>query len=140
MTETTDDPNLFEPPSALQTHLGFKIAAWTPDYARVEIPLEPFLMNRQGLPHGGVHATLLDSAMGFAGCYTGDPDCRQMALTLSLTVNYLAQASGDLLIAEGWRTGGGRSTYFAEGKVSDTTGATIASGTGVFRYRKQTVS
>ena len=103
----------------------------------MELPLTPVLMNRQGLPHGGMHATLLDTAMGFAGCYTGDPERAQMALTLSLTVNYLGQAQGALLIAEARRTGGGKSTYFAEATVRDETDSVIATGTGVFRYRRR---
>lgn len=129
------DTSLVETPSALANHLQISQTGWKPDYARVETPLSPYLMNRQGLPHGGVLATLLDTAMGFAGCFTGDPDRRQMALTLSMTVNYLAQAQGTKLVAEGWRTGGGRKTYFAEGRVRDDTGAVVATATGVFRYR-----
>ena len=125
-----------EPPSGLQTHLGYRLTAWEPDFARVEMPLAPHLLNRQGLPHGGLHATLLDTAMGFAGCFTGDPEQRQMALTLSLTVNFLGQAQGDRLIAEARRTGGGKITYFAEGTVRDDMDALIATGTGVFRYRR----
>jgi len=131
------DPALLEDPSALQTHLGYRLTEWRTDFARVELPLTPVLMNRQGLPHGGMHATLLDTAMGFAGCYTGDPERAQMALTLSLTVNYLGQARGALLIAEARRTGGGKSTYFAEATVRDETGGLIATGTGVFRYRRR---
>jgi uncharacterized protein (TIGR00369 family) len=130
------DPDLIEAPSALQTHLGYRQTGWSQDYARIELPLEPFLMNRQGLPHGGIHATLLDTAMGFAGCYTGAPERQQMALTLSLTVNYLAQATGTRLIAEARRTGGGKSTFFAEATVRDDTGVVVATGTGVFRYRR----
>jgi len=130
------DPALLEEPSALQTHLGYRLTEWRTDFARVELPLTPVLMNRQGLPHGGMHATLLDTAMGFAGCYTGDPERAQMALTLSLTVNYLGQARGALLIADARRTGGGKSTYFAEATVRDETGGLIATGTGVFRYRR----
>jgi uncharacterized protein (TIGR00369 family) len=130
------DPALLEEPSALQTHLGYRLTEWRADFARVELPLTPVLMNRQGLPHGGMHATLLDTAMGFAGCYTGDPERAQMALTLSLTVNYLGQARGSLLIADARRTGGGKCTYFAEATVRDETGALIATGTGVFRYRR----
>ncbi|PKQ11198.1 MAG: PaaI family thioesterase [Alphaproteobacteria bacterium HGW-Alphaproteobacteria-1] len=125
-----------EPPSGLQDHLGYHLVAWSPDFARVELPMGRHIANRQGLPHGGIHATLLDTTMGFAGCYTGDPDRRQMALTLSLTVNYLGQAQGSLLIAEARRTGGGKSTFFAEGTVRDESGAIVATGTGVFRYRR----
>jgi len=125
-----------EPPSGFQTHMGYDLTAWETDFARVELPLGPHVMNRQGLPHGGLHATLLDTAMGFAGCFTGDPDRRQMALTLSLTVNFLGQAQGCRLIAEARRTGGGKSTYFAEATVRDDTGALVATATGVFRYRR----
>lgn len=130
------DPALIETPSALQTHLGFSMTGWSPDYARIQLPLAPYLMNRQGLPHGGIHATLLDTAMGFAGCYTGDPERSQMALTLSMTVNYLAQAKGAVLIAEGWRTGGGKTSYFAKGEIRDDSGTLVATATGVFRYRR----
>lgn len=126
-----------EPPSGLQTHLGYRLTAWEPGFARVELPLGPHLMNRQGLPHGGIHATLLDTAMGFAGCHSETPGQRRLALTLSLTVNYLGQAQGTRLIAEARHTGGGKSTFFAEATVRDDSGALIATGTGVFRHRKE---
>lgn len=129
------DPRLVEPPYPLQELLGMELTAWSAGAARVEMPLWEGVTNRQGLPHGGIHATLLDSAMGYAGCYTGDPDRRQMALTLSLTVNYLGQAHGNRLIADATVTGGGRKTYFAEGRLTDETGTLMATATGVFRYR-----
>lgn len=130
------DPDLKEAPYPLEAHLGYSLTAWAQDKATVEQPLLPHLSNRQGLPHGGVHATLLDTAMGYAGCFTGDPDTKQMALTLSLNVNYLSRPKGERLIASAQRTGGGKSTFFAEGEVRDETGELIATATGVFRYRK----
>ncbi|WP_323767173.1 PaaI family thioesterase [Marinovum sp.] len=126
----------WERPSPWGQHIGMQLTDWQADHARVEITLAAFTRNRHGAPHGGVHATLLDTAMGFAGCYTGDPDRRQMCLTLNLSVNYLSRPQGQRLIAEARKTGGGESTFFAEGRVLDETGAVIASGTGVFRYRK----
>lgn len=128
----------FEPTYPFQEHLGFELVAWEPDYCRLELPMAQYLMNRSGILHGGVHATLLDTAMGYAGCYTGDVNAPQNAMTLSLNVNYLAQAAGDLLIAEGWRTGGGKSTFFAEAQVRDSLGTLVSSATGVFRFRKGT--
>ena len=128
-------PELIEPPYPLQDLLGMRVTGWKDGWARVEIPVADHLKNRQGIPHGGIHATLLDSAMGYAGCYTGDPDIRQMAMTLSMTVNYMAQVQGTRLFAEATVTGGGRKTYFAEGRLSDDQGTLIATSTGVFRYR-----
>lgn len=130
-----DNSHLFEAPSAIATHLGIEMTGWREGWARVETANSPKIQNRQGLPHGGLHATLLDTAMGFAGCFTGDPNLHQMALTLSMTVNYLGQAQGERLIATARVTGGGRKTYFAESEVRDETGALLATATGVFRYR-----
>lgn len=129
------DPMAAEEVYPLQETLGFKLVEWSKDFARVELPLERHLMNRQGIPHGGVYATLLDTALGYAGCYTGSGEHKQLAMTLSLNVNYLSQPKGKVLICDGKRTGGGRKIYFAEGLLFDETGEQIASATGVFRYR-----
>lgn len=129
------DPRLREEPYAFQRLIGFRMTAWSDGVARFELPLKPDLMNRYGIPHGGVYASLLDTVMGFAGSWTGDPEDRRMAMTLSLTTNFLARPAGDLLLGEGRRTGGGRSTYFAEGWLTDAEGRLVATGTGTFRYR-----
>ena len=130
------DDRFFEPPYAYSAHLGFRMVDWSEGFCRFEMPLQPYHQNRHGNPHGGVHASLLDTVMGYAGCWTGDPEKKQMALTLSLNVMYLSRPLGSLFIAEGRKTGGGKSTFFAEGILTDDTGEKIASATGVFRYRK----
>jgi uncharacterized protein (TIGR00369 family) len=129
----TDAP--FEAPYPFQEHLGFAMTGWGPDFARCELPLAPHHGNRYGLPHGGIHATLLDTVMGFCGCFTGSAETRRFAMTLSLNTQFLSRPKGKLLIAEGRRTGGGSRTFFAEGTVMDETGELCATGTGVFRYR-----
>jgi uncharacterized protein (TIGR00369 family) len=139
MTHKPLDPALEETPYELQKHLGFRITHWDVDYARLELPIGDHLMNRAGMPHGGVYATLLDTAMGFAGCYTGEKVLRRFALTLSMTTNFLSRPKGALLITEGWRIGGGAKTFFAESTVSDDTGEVIARGSGAFKYRSSTV-
>lgn len=129
------DPALVEDAYPLQQHLGFKIVAWREDYCRFELPVQEFLGNRYRIPHGGVYATLADTAMGYSGCYTGDPDNPRMAMTLSMNVNFVSQLKGKMMIGEGFRIGGGRKTFFAEAKVSDETGVLVATANGVFRYR-----
>ena len=123
-----------EVPYPFQAHLGFKITEWQSDFCRLEIPLEPFLMNRYGIPHGGLHATLLDTVMGYSCCYTDDPAHPKFVATLSLNVQYLAQSEGRCLYAEGRRTGGGRKTSFAEGRVTDDTWLLVSTGTAVFKH------
>lgn len=135
MTDTPRNPADLEAPYKLQEVLGFTLTEWARDIAVVEADFTDMLKNRQGLLHGGIHALLLDTAMGYAGCYTGVAGQQQNALTLSMTVNYVGQMQGSRLIATGRRIGGGRKTYFAEAKVTDDTGALLATSTGVFRYR-----
>lgn len=127
--------DLIEEPYPFQSTVGFDVAEWTDGLCRLELPLSEHLGNRYGILHGGVHATLLDTAMGFAVSYTGDPDVRQLVMTLSLNVNYLGVASGETIFATGRMTGGGRSTAFASGEITDENGNTIATATGVFRHR-----
>lgn len=129
------DPTLVDGPYPLQKHLGFTMAAWEPDYVRFELPIAEFLGNRYGIPHGGVYATLLDTVMGYSGCYTGSSANPRMAMTLSMTVNFLSRPKGKLLIGEGRRTGGGARTFYSEGVITDETGEKIATSMGTFRYR-----
>lgn len=135
MKDTQLDPALVEDPYPFQRHMGFYLADWREDYARFELPVQEFLGNRYGILHGGVTAVMCDTAMGYAGCFTGDPENRRLGMTMSLNVNYLGQIKGELLIAEARRTGGGRKSFFAEATVSDELGNVAATGTGVFRYR-----
>jgi uncharacterized protein (TIGR00369 family) len=128
--------DITDPPSPFAQHLGYELVAWREDYARYEMPIRPFLENRQGIPHGGAIATLLDSTMGLCGLWSGDAAERRMGLTLSLNVQYIGQAKGSKLICEARRTGGGRTTFFAEGEITDDTGQLVAKGTGVFRHRR----
>ena len=129
MTTPPEDPYEF------QKLLGFSITHWSENTATVELPIETKHGNRYGIPHGGIHAALMDTAMGFAGCYTGT-DEKRMAMTLALNTQYLSRPKGKTLIARGRKTGGGKSTFFAEAEITDETGELIAKGTGTFRYRR----
>lgn len=135
MTEQPLDPALVEDPYPLQAHLGFKLTAWSEGFARFELPMEHFLMNRYGILHGGIHGVMADTVMGYCGCYTGDPENKELAMTLNLNVNYVGPLKGDLLIAEGRVTGGGAKTFFAEAVVKDEIDNIAARATGVFRRR-----
>ena len=73
--------------SAFQSLIGYRLVLWEPDRAVVEYAMDPAHLNRSGLLHGGVIATLLDTASGYAGCYTLVPGRIRRTLTLSLTTN-----------------------------------------------------
>lgn len=142
MTDTAEeplDPRLVETDYGLQATLGYVMTGWREGFAAITMPLRPIHMNRYGIPHGGLYGVMLDTVMGFAGSYTGDPDHRVFAMTLSLTTNFLSRPQTDVLIAEGHRVGGGKRTFFAEAVVRDDGGTVVAKGSGVFRYRQGAV-
>jgi uncharacterized protein (TIGR00369 family) len=118
-----------------QRHIGFRLIEWGPDLCRIALDIDTVHANRHGIPHGGVHATLLDSAMGYAGCWTGDPARQQLCMTLNLNLNYIGRITGRQMIATGRRTGGGKTTFFAEGELRDEHGTLAPRASGVFRLK-----
>jgi uncharacterized protein (TIGR00369 family) len=114
--------------------IGYRLLRWEPDFAEIVLELGSQHENRGGIAHGGVLATLIDTACGFAGCWAPEGQSRA-AVTLSLTTQFLAPARSGRLIATGRRVGGGRSIFFATAEVRDAEGTLLARGEGVFRYR-----
>ena len=137
MTEKKSPKSILdqEYPYPFQRHLGFILSDWNYGYCRLELPLESFLMNMCGIPHGGIHATLFDTALGYPGCYSNDPSDPRFTMTLNLGVNFGAKSKGDKLLVDAKQTSGGRQIYFAEGRATDNHGSLIATDTGAFRYR-----
>ncbi|MBM3604442.1 MAG: PaaI family thioesterase [Alphaproteobacteria bacterium] len=105
--------------------------------ARCRLDTDERHLNRQGILHGGIAATLLDNAMGATGSLSVDPSGRHPFTTLALTVNYLSPGRLGRIEATGRITGGGRTTLFIEGELRHEDGALIATATGVFRKSRQ---
>jgi len=126
-----------EPPGGFAQLVGYRLAKWEQDYAEVILNLEPKHLNRSGVLHGGVIATLIDTTCGFVGCYCAVPGRVRRAVTLSMTTNFLGQApAGDTLTAKARRTGGGTSIFFTHCDLVDGKGRLIATGQAVYKYRK----
>lgn len=123
----------WEEMSAFPTHVGTKLVHWEENKAVFELEIADIHLNRSQIPHGGVNAFLLDMCMGYAGFYREEGDEIIKSLTLSMTVNFVGQPKGQKLIATGTVTGGGRKTYFTEGRVEDELGTLIATGQAVFK-------
>lgn len=129
------DPLADETAYEFQKLIGFEITGWAQGYARVELDLTAKHGNRYGLPHGGVHAALIDTAAGFCGSYCPYPGRKRLAMTLSLTINYLGQVKGTRLIAEGRVTGGGRKSFFSAVELKDDLGNPVANAVATMRWR-----
>ncbi|MFN3274428.1 MAG: PaaI family thioesterase [Paracoccus sp. (in: a-proteobacteria)] len=129
---------LIENETGTQRLIGYVLDVGQGDgCARALLDLDDRHLNRQGILHGGLSATLLDSAMGATGSLTVDPSGRHPFTTLSLTVNYLAPGRPGRIEATGRITGGGRSTLFIEGVLRHQDGTLIATATGVFRKTRK---
>ncbi|MGW7693049.1 PaaI family thioesterase [Streptomyces asiaticus] len=109
--------------------LGMRFDEVDPGRVVVSLDTRPDFANPLGTVHGGIAATLLDSAMGCA-VHTTLP-AGVGYTTLELKVNYIraARTDGQTLIAEGTVLHAGRRTATAEGKVLDEQGRLIAHAT-----------
>ena len=114
---------------------GLKIVDWTDGHASLSVELLTNHLNPRGLVHGGLCATMLDVALAMSGSFSPAPEDLLPGLTLSLTVQYLRplQLEDGVVMAEAHRTGGGKSIFYAEGKVLAPDGRITAMATGVFK-------
>jgi uncharacterized protein (TIGR00369 family) len=116
--------------------LGVELRAWDVDRAELALALQPWQLNRQGILQGGVIASLLDAACGYAGLYAAPGAGARHGATLSLSINFVAKVSAGSVRAVGTRTGGGKHIYFAEATLFGAADAVIATAQGSFKYRE----
>jgi uncharacterized protein (TIGR00369 family) len=121
--------------SAFNEVIGFGIAEWREDYVELLLELQPMHLNRSGVVHGGVLATLIDAAGGFAGCYCNVPGNIRRALTLALNTQFTGQTQAGVIKTVGRKSAGGRKIFFATLEVFSAEGLLIATGQGTYRYR-----
>lgn len=106
---------------------GFIVSRWDEHGVRMEVDDRDDLANGVGSMHGGVVATLVDTAAN-AAAVTVDafaPDTR--IATVSMTVNYTGPARGHL-VAEATCTARGRRLCSVTVDVRDASGAPVATG------------
>jgi uncharacterized protein (TIGR00369 family) len=120
--------------SAFRSLLGLRIVEWQPDVCVVEIPIRNALRNFSGAAAGPVVAAAVDMAATLAGCYMPGPGPTRRAVTLSLTVSFVAPGTGGIIRARGVKIGGGNSIFTSTVAVTDGSGLTLATGQGTFRY------
>tara|TARA_R110001583_G_scaffold66893_1_gene191770 strand:+ start:5612 stop:6079 length:468 start_codon:yes stop_codon:yes gene_type:complete len=115
--------------------LGMQVAEWQQDRVVVELTIEPKHLNRSGNVHGGVLASMLDSALSLAGLHCDVQGNIRRGMTLSLTTTFVGPAREGVLKAIGTVRGGGQKTYMSSGEIVDEKGNLVAIGEGSFRRR-----
>ncbi|WP_226530574.1 PaaI family thioesterase [Metabacillus niabensis] len=96
----------------------------------IKIPNTPIIQNALNIVHGGITATLLDSAMGGLVHHVLPPD--KAAVTTEIKINYVAPGVGKELSCTSRVIHKGNKTVVTEGQVFRDDGTLIAHSTASF--------
>jgi uncharacterized protein (TIGR00369 family) len=116
--------------SAFHSWVGLLVEAAGPGEVRVGLDARPEHLNLQGLIHGGLLATLADTAMGLAVRTQVPPGHRHV--TIQLSVQFLRAGRPGHLVATGRALRVGSEVAHTEAEVTDGGGRTLAHATGVY--------
>lgn len=101
--------------------------------ATLTLAPRPELLNRHGVIHGGVLATLLDSAMARAS--RSAPGVRELGGTTDLHVQYLRPAQGPQRV-QAWVDQAAGTLSFCRAEVRNAAGELVASASASLRIRR----
>ena len=107
---------------------GITVRRWGPDGVEMVMPYSDELSAHAGVFHGGALATLIDTAGGAAVMAGHDFNLGSRLSTVSMSVQYLAAARGETVVAVAQCTKRGRQTHFAEVMVRMESGVAVAQG------------
>ena len=113
--------------SPFPKHMAMRLTAIDFDRAEVEMALADFHLQPYGIVHGGVLATLVDTATFWAAFLRIPADAGLVNVDLKL--NYLKPVVIGGLRAEGVCIRAGRSISYSEARVVDEEGGLVAHGT-----------
>ncbi|HEV2311142.1 MAG TPA: PaaI family thioesterase [Acidimicrobiia bacterium] len=116
-------------PSGIARLLGLSIADVEPGHVRLTLRTRTDFANPHGGLHGGVTATLLDSAMACAVLSALPPGGRYTTVDLAVTFLRTVALDGTTLTADGEVVHVGRRVATAQGRVHDDAGRLIATAT-----------
>lgn len=119
-----------EKPVPFLEYCGVKNEPAPAGLARLSVEVRPEIGNTRGHAHGGLMVTMLDVALGRAA-RDSVPGAFSF-MTIDLHTSFLKPGEGRL-VAEGRRTGGGRSIVFCTGEIRDEAGDIVATANGVFK-------
>lgn len=108
-------------------HMGMRLTAIDLDRAAVELATARCHLQPYGIVHGGVLATLVDTAT-FWSVFMRLPQDAGL-VNIDLKLNYLRPVESGLLKAEGRAIRSGKSISYAEARVVSADGELVAHGT-----------
>ena len=113
--------------------LGVRLVRWSPGETEFRLVICEQHLNRQGALHGGLIATLMDAACGYAGLHAPEGEPESHGLTAMLNIAYLEPSFEGEVQALGRVRRSGRSLYFAEAELRSAEGTLLATAQGTFK-------
>jgi uncharacterized protein (TIGR00369 family) len=107
-------------------HLGIRLESMKPDQARLSMPFTDALPTMGDVVHGGAISSLVDTAAAAAAWSGADVPERPRASTIGISVNFLAPARGQGVVADARVTRRGREVCFCEVSVTAEDGTEVA--------------
>lgn len=105
------------------------------DQYQFVVPITPFMLNRSGMVHGGITASLADSTMG--SLINKRLPKGFAAVTAEIKVHYLRPGLGKKLISQAKLVKMGQSLATAICEITNEQGALISLSTGTFYIYRQ---
>ena len=129
--ELSKPPNM----NGIAKNLGMELEQFGEGVAVVKLTIDERHLNKGGAAFGGLHASMLDSAMG--GALVSTLKVSEWCATANLTINYIeASFSGTQLIATGRIVRRGKNLAHLFGEIKDSQGIIHANATGVWTIWK----
>ncbi len=114
----------------LRRFLGMDIEDGEPGHAVARVEVSPDLLNPNGVVHGGVLFTMVDTAMGKATLSVLDEG--QLCASVEVQLRFLRPVAGGQLEAAAQVVKPGRKIVHLEARIHDGAGTLVATGTGTF--------
>jgi uncharacterized protein (TIGR00369 family) len=110
--------------------LGMRLVDIRPDEAVVEIAMRDDLRQPSGVLHGGVTATIIDTAMAFA--VRSHLEDHEATATIDLTVHYLRPHTAGKIICTAKCVRAGKRIFTVSADVENEEGKLIATGLSTY--------
>ena len=133
MTPTEEIPTDAGRASPFLAQLGVSLAERSEGHAVLELTVAESHLRTRGIAHGGVIASLLDTAMGVAVSTKVPKGC--FPVTAQLNVNFIRPAwNGEKLRILGDVRHSGRTTAVAVGEIRTNADVLVATSSGTFSF------
>ncbi|MCS0788577.1 PaaI family thioesterase [Bacillus sp. CMF12] len=112
--------------------IGLRLKELKEGYVLLALPIQKDFINVRNSVHGGIYASVMDTAMGMAGRSLGYDE----VATLHLNIQYLKSVMDGTVYSEAEIIHQNRSTVLIEGRLKNEDGELIGHCTGTFKLSK----